>query len=419
MPAESRLLPRHTLIERHMRKFANVFLILFFADGFLSVLDEISSLFGPVEPLSLFRMQVASTVLFFAVLLYLCMWVDRRIPKRLFIPLIVFPFAVPMLAWLIPALGESRLYSILMSLIQVGVPPLLIAQYRDGKEPGLTLPSWRFEGPVFGLKNTLFFTAANVVALPVFLTLFTLSSTDAWANLNTGGFVRVAPGGLYMTERVYKRGSQTVKLSGMIHVGEKGYYEDVTRGPVQGRTIVLAEGVTDRSQVLKNRFDYRKVADFLGLASQEKMLFSGNVIDDKALDAARRPAGKGPDIMLADTDLATFRPETLLFLNQVGKELGSHGSVVDGVLSLNRWAEKNVTPKMYEVIREDILTRRNEVVLSYLDRALKGYDTVVIPWGALHMKGIEAGVKERGFVLKEEKKRLGVDFKTIAEANKK
>lgn len=396
-----------------MKTFANLFLILFFADGFLSLLDELSSLIAPVVPLTLFRIQVANTVLLLAIALYLCLGIDRRLPKKLFLPLIAFLFAVPLAAWIFPVLSDSKLYAIVMSAIQVGVPPLLIARYRERKDPGLTLPPWRFEGPFFSGKNTLLFAGVNVVVLPVLLAAFALFLADAWALQNTSGFIRVAPHGLYMTERLYRRGNQTIRLTGMVHVGEKQYYEDVARLPVNGRTIVLAEGVTDRKTVLHNRFDYREVASFLGLAPQEKKLFAGRLIDEKALDAPPGPATGSPDILMADLDLSLFRPETMLFLNQVGKQLRENPSFVDAALALNRWAERNVTPEMYEVIMDDILTRRNQVLLGYLDRALKSYDAVVVPWGALHMKGIEEGVLKRGFVLKEERKRLSMDFKRM------
>ncbi|MBU5635948.1 hypothetical protein KOM00_04305 [Geomonas sp. Red69] len=395
-----------------MRNFANLFLILFFADGFLSVLDELSALVAPVAPLTMFRMQVANSVLLLAIPLYFSLGIDRRLPKKLFLPLIAFLFGCPLAAWLFPALGDSKFFAIAMAALQLGVPPLLISRYRDGKAPGLTLPPWRFEGPFFEAKNTLAFTAVNLVLLPVLLATFTLFLADAWALNNTAGFIRVSPRGLYLTERVYRRGSKTLRLTGMVHVGEKGYYEDVARVAMKGRTVVLAEGVTDRKQVLRNHFDYREVASFLGLASQEKLLFDGNVIDEKSLDAPKRAANQ-PDVLVADTDLSTFRPETLLFLDHVGKELRRAPSMVDAAANLNRWAEKNVTPEMYAVIMDDILTRRNQVLLGYLDRVLERYDSVVVPWGALHMKGIEEGVLKRGFVLDKERTRLAIDLKRI------
>ena len=62
------------------------------------------------------------------------------------------------------------------------------------------------------------------------------------------------------------------------------------------------------------------------------------------------------------------------------------------LFSLNDWAAKNITPEMNDIISDDILHRRNREVIRLLGKALDHYDTVVIPWGALHMKEIEAEV---------------------------
>jgi hypothetical protein len=119
------------------------------------------------------------------------------------------------------------------------------------------------------------------------------------------------------------------------------------------------------------------------------------------------------DIFRADVDISSFRPQTITFLDAIGKHLRESPSFVQGVLALNTWAEKNVTPEMYVIIMDDILHRRNLVVISYLDKALVRYDTVVIPWGALHMKEIEEEILKRGFVLQEERERVSIDFRRM------
>jgi hypothetical protein len=52
-------------------------------------------------------------------------------------------------------------------------------------------------------------------------------------------------------------------------------------------------------------------------------------------------------------------------------------------------------------------------VIRHLGKALERYDTVVIPWGALHMKEIEAEVLKRGFVLQIEQERVSIDFRKM------
>jgi len=82
----------------------------------------------------------------------------------------------------------------------------------------------------------------------------------------------------------------------------------------------------------------------------------------------------------------------------------------EGLLAINAWAEKNINREMHDVIMDDILYRRNREVIRYMGKALERYDTVVIPWGAMHMKEIEGEVLKRGFVLREERERVSMDF---------
>lgn len=397
-----------------MRSFANLFLLLFLADGSLSLLDELASLLFPVVPLSGFRSLVANAVLLLCVPLYLSLGIDRRLPKRLFLPLILFVFAAPLSTWIFPSLAGVRGYGLLMAAAQVALGTSLLHRLNKNSAAPLILPREAFDAPYFSLKNTLSFAGVNLLVLPVALVTLALFLANSYVAAYTSGFMRVAPDGLYMFERSYKRDDRTIRLASMIHIGEKEYYEDVAAMVVSGGTLVLAEGVSDEKELLRNKFDYGKVASFLGLSSQEKMLFAGRVIEPAELDA---PQGRGetakpgaPDILRADVDLSSFRPETMLLLDAMGKHLRDNDSALEGVLELNEWAEQTITPEMYEVIMDDILHRRNKVLLGYLDRALKRYDTVVIPWGALHMKEIEAEVLQRGFVLQEEKKRKSVDF---------
>jgi hypothetical protein len=183
----------------------------------------------------------------------------------------------------------------------------------------------------------------------------------------------------------------------------------------------LAEGVSDDESLLRNRIDYGRMAGFLGLTSQDRMLFRGRLVEAEELELPRlnsRGAGDDKlagvaDILRADVDVSVFRPPTILFLDAIGKHLRESPSFVKGVMALNSWGEKNITPEMYDIIMDDILHRRNMEVVRHLEKALVSYDTVVIPWGALHMKEIEAEVLKRGFRLQEERERVSIDFRKM------
>jgi hypothetical protein len=52
-------------------------------------------------------------------------------------------------------------------------------------------------------------------------------------------------------------------------------------------------------------------------------------------------------------------------------------------------------------------------LLRYLDLTLPGYETVVIPWGALHMPGLQDAILQRGFVPVESRTRAAIDFSEL------
>lgn len=404
-----------------MRTFANLFLILFLADGGFSLVDELVPLLTPLAPFTALRMLLAGTVIALAIPLYLCLGIDRRLPKRVFLPLILFVFFCPLSTWIFPFLAGVRGYGLLAAVTQVMLGMLPLLWFRHGKSRSLTIPPELFATPFFSLKNSLLFSAANLLVLPFVVVILTLSVADAYLAEYTSGFMSITPGGLRMTERVYRRGDRTIRLAAMIHIADKAYYDDLAHSITAGRSIVLAEGVSDRNNLLRNNIDYGKMAGFLGLTSQTPMLFQGRLIEAEDFEStggiSEGAAEKSPatvvDTFRADVDVSTFRPPTILFLNVIGKQMQNSPSFVKGLMALNAWGEKNITPEMSVIILDDILHRRNIGVISYLDKALVRYDTVIIPWGALHMKELEAEVLKRGFILQNERTRTSIDFRKM------
>jgi hypothetical protein len=62
---------------------------------------------------------------------------------------------------------------------------------------------------------------------------------------------------------------------------------------------------------------------------------------------------------------------------------------------------------------DDILHKRNEVVIDALQRSLERYDTIIVPWGGMHMPAIEAAILKQGFVSGDKKERLLFAFSAI------
>lgn len=401
-----------------MRVFANLFLLLFLADGGFSLVDELVSLLTPLAPFAELRILLAGTVIVMAVPVYLSLGIDKRLPKKVFLPLIFFVLFCPLSTWFFPALAGIRSYGLLMATVQVVVGMLPLYYFRKGKERSLTMPAEMFPARFFSIRNSLIFSAVNLFVVPLAVVMLALSVADTYMADYTSGFMHLTPSGLKMTERTYKRGNQTIRLAAMIHIGNREYYNDLTDLITQGRTIILAEGVSDSSNLLRNSIDYGKMAGFLGLTSQKEMRFRGKIIDVKEFESTRHGSrgavnekqAEATDILRADMDVSDFRPPTILLLNAVGKNMQESPSFVKGIMALNSWGKKNITPEMSDIIMDDILHRRNMEVLRYLEMAIDRYDTVVIPWGALHMKEIEAEVLKKGFKMQEERKRVSIDF---------
>jgi len=392
-----------------MRFFINMFLILFAADGLISVVDELLMLVAGTSNLSGVREMFANTVVFMSLPVYLALVMDVRLPKRVLLPLLFFIVWSLLVTWIIPSLADSHIYGTACSFVQLLLCLLPIEYARRCGGEGLLLPVSVFGSKFFNLRHTLKYAAISLVIVPVVFVLLTLASANAYADKATSGFIRIAPGGLYMSERIYKKGLKTIRLTSMIHVGDKKFYDDLAGSIFAGKTIILAEGVTDDKQLLKNKFGYSKMAGFLGLSSQEKMRLKGRLVEAADEEADTKDSA-GADILRADIDISDFGKETILFLNTVGRYINEGTSLADTFIALNKWAEVELTPEMNKIIMDDILHKRSKVLINHLDKAMANYETIVVPWGALHMAEIEESVIKRGFVLQEKKYRLSIDF---------
>src|ERR1039457_7113981 len=322
-----------------MRRFANLFLTLFLVDGVISVADEFVTLLSQETFFSGLRTLVAGVVIVMAIPMYISLGIDRRLPKRVFLPLILFLFWCSVGTWFFPFLAKNSVYSLLMSVCQVLLCYLPLSHFHYRGRFGMQLPETLFSQPFFGLRNCLFFGSANLIITPFALLLIALTVADSVIGEKTAGFVRLTPAGLCMTERIYRLDSKTVRLVSMIHVGDQEFYSDLFKTTAAGRTIVLAEGVADEENLLSTAPKYGKMAGYLGLTSQEGMSFKGRQIHDEDIGEPDFDPGKAgiPDILRADVDVSTFSPSTVHFLEAIGKLLKESDSAVQGILALNAW----------------------------------------------------------------------------------
>jgi hypothetical protein len=398
-----------------MRRFANFYIILFLIDAGLSLIDEL--FVASSSPLPLFssvRYLVAYVVITLSLLFFACLGIDRRLPKRVFLPLTLYISWSAMAMWPLSSIIGRESLGLVSAVGQLllGGGAIVLLRGLGGQN---LLTRELFQTPMFSLRNTLGFTAINLLLLPFALVYTGLATTSYYLDLQTSGFMRLSPIGIYMTDRSYHLDKKIIRLTGMMHIGKQDYYEELASSMAAGRTIILAEGVTDEDRLLEHQFNYSKLAGIIGLSSQEKMRFDGNLINLDDLDEKNPNASEQdqPDIARADIDLNSFDPQTIEFLNILGRTLFSGKPLVEGFAEYNLWVSENMTQERIAGVMFDILDKRNEVVIDSMLRTLKRYDTIIIPWGAMHMPAIEEAVLEQGFVPGVARERLSLDFRAI------
>jgi hypothetical protein len=398
-----------------MRRFANFYIVMFLIDAGLSLIDEL--LVASSSQWQLFsglRSSTAYVVVTLSLVLYAFLGIDRRLPKRVFLPLTLYVFWSALALWPLSAVISRESLGLIAAAAQLllgGIAVLLLRS--TGGEP--LLSATQFRGSLFSWRNTLSFAAIHLLLLPFLLIYTSLAMTSHYLEQQTAGFLRLSPVGIYMSERSYYRDDKVVRLAGMMHIGNEDYYQDMVASLSTDGAIILAEGVTDHDKLLVNQFNYSKLAGAIGLSSQRKMRISGNLIDLNRLeemDPDARGQGK-PDIAGADIDVSQFHPQTIAFLNELGRTLFGDKPLLEGLAEYNAWVNENMTPEWIAGVMTDILDKRNALVIDNMVRSLEYYDTVIIPWGAMHMPAIEAAVLEQGFAPGGERERLSVDFREI------
>ncbi|VFQ44670.1 hypothetical protein [Desulfoluna butyratoxydans] len=396
-----------------MRRFANLFLILFLADGAISVLDELFTAISGMHLLVQPRNVLAYLVLFLSVLVFMAMGLDRRLPKRVFLPMAAYALWGGLLFWPAPRYIPEGVFGILMALGQLSIGLAgLRAIGHQSDHPFLMSPSM-FQGPWFSAKNTLVYVSATTLAVPVILFFMGLSAFSAFVEARTNGFMRVSFTGLYMNEKTYGKNGKTLRLIPMIHIGRTAYYHDIGNSITNGRTLILAEGVSDRQGLLQTHFSYDSLGTLLGLDTQERMTLDATSVSDEFKPLAPQDEGtRKPHIVSADIDLSEASPATVDFINTLAQVLSEADSPAGAWRGYTAWLETQPDDEsVLAEITHDIFTRRNQALIAMMAKALPRYDTLIVPWGALHMPDIEKEAQHMGFVLLTEKERLSVSFR--------
>jgi hypothetical protein len=278
-----------------------------------------------------------------------------------------------------------------------------------------------FRREVFGppVVRPAFSWRRSLVAVPVFsaafLAMLVLGVFTGLADeleSVSGGYVRLRPDGIYLLERRFSEGNREVCLSGMMHIADDEFYSDLLPAEDPQRpSIVLIEGVTDEKNLLgEQEISYGNVARLLSVSAQEHSPFMERVMaglrrhHDEAGESsaaaeewdARPGVAGGMDFVHADVDVASFHPKTITFIVTV---MGLF-QVQDLPTFLRKLSESKGPlndETAQELVLQDILHARNEFLVGEIETSLKTYRRVIVPWGALHLSGVETWLREQDF----------------------
>ena len=148
-----------------MRKFANLFFAIYLADGVISLLHELSAAFLQTSPTSGLRNLIAVAALLVALPLYVSLGIDRRLPKLVIIPQVLFIFWMALGAW--PVVSTAGSFGLLSATIQtlLGLLPFIL--YAGTSGSNRLLPLDRFLPDLFSLRNTLLFFLLHLLLMPL------------------------------------------------------------------------------------------------------------------------------------------------------------------------------------------------------------------------------------------------------------
>ena len=363
-----------------MRILANAFLVVFAIEAFLTLLS--SQWTGAestwFENLRLLSGGVATVV---SLPVFALLGFNPNLRWRIFLPPClllswVAVGAMPLSIWL--SVADARLAVGALEVLLAVMAFAFCRQQNGGK--GWLLGPEAMHGPTFSGRTAVGFTALNLLAiLPASLAYLAFSAAVGVGYVSAG-FVEIRTDGIHLSHREYARDGRRIHLVAMMHVGDPAFYQETLESFPTDGAIILAEGVRDETGLLSEGLNYGNLAAGLGLVVQPE------------LDDGDR------ELRYADVDVSEFSPRTLALLAGVARVFGAEtfGEAFREYAELSDMSSE-VAAESIETLKHDLIDLRNDHLLAEVEAALADYDVVVVPWGALHLPGIQQRVIELGF----------------------
>ena len=384
-----------------MARFLSILLSLclaaFIVDGLLSVLDQTLAVLFGIHPLAAPRALAFLLAALLAIVVYLLMGFTRRVPKRVFLPLTLFNFlgTILLIPFLIYHYDEIEQGGLVMSCIQLALGLGVFVWGRgEGKSRWLLVGEERLGHQGFGWLNLVGFALANLFVLLPGIAVYLAFSAALAVDHFSGGFLSLRSDGLTARATKFVRDDgKSIELIPMMHVGEPSFYRRVTNS-FPTNSIILLEGVSDRSHLIQEKLSYKRLASSLGLVEQQSGFVPGPVSKQ-----SRR----------ADVDVSEFSKSTIELLNLVAR-VHAEGLGSQAFLDAIRHGED---PDVAKQLWEDILFLRNRHLLEEIQSGLRESDVLVVPWGAAHMPGVAEGIRTLGFKSSDTEEFKVVLFRTV------
>ena len=370
-----------------MKKLLSILLSLclglFLVVGAVSVADDSLVLLFGLHLLTMMSEILTFIAMLMAMLVYGLMGLTPMIPKRVFLPVILFYVAALLAVFPILIYYYDRMVQIdwVLSFCQVILGLGLLWWLRGGLKFRWPIVEDKHLGDRrFSWRNLSVFLLLNVfVLLPAMVAYLALCAALAMDHF-TGGFLALHPGGMTVQVRKYVRDDgKTILLIPMAHVAEADFYRKVSQS-FPSNSIILMEGVTDRKHLITTGTSYKRMAKALHLAEQHEEF--------------KPSRGK---MVRADVDVEQFSTNTIDFINLV-MFIHSKGMTPETVQKALQYSPP---PDFQKQVFGDLLRKRNRHLWEEIQARLPESENIIVPWGVAHMPGIAAEIQKSGFRLDE------------------
>lgn len=372
---------------------ASAFAIAVFVDGAITTVDGLLKLALGVGPLQ----GMSGMMGLLALVIMPWVWLGFIASSRVRLSVIAGPTlavvwalfgAMPLPFWV--GLSNMNLGVGLVELVLGGVALLRIRQISGG---------WLLdeEGPAFRLSHSLLAGVFTLVVLPALTLTYGVWVVDFSLRTGSGGFVRLDPEGLAIAHRVYARDDAELHLIGMMHIGEEGIYDDLYASLPREGSIVLEEGVSDREGIVESGGGYGGMAAALGLTQQRHLSDEDGLerrnadVDFSDLSDEVRGLIELTMLVHASSDMGQFLSRWQTYAQEVGRD----------------------SDRILELFWHDVVEMRNDHVWSETHTALADHTRVILPWGALHMKGLSERATQEGWSATDESWRVFLRWDTL------